>query len=95
MQSGEARLFRSSRDSEGLRSLALIRPSAGSHALIERVGCEVRPAGPTDRAGLRIDPDLGKTFGGHGTLEDRAAHTVQNVDLAGHSIGEGKSQTPC
>lgn len=77
---------------EALRGLALTGPCTGPHALVERVRCKVCAPRPANRPCLGIDSDLGKPLGCHRALENRAAHTVQHVDLAGHAVCEREPQ---
>jgi hypothetical protein len=68
------------------------RPQTGP--LIKGVGGEVGAAGPYDGPGLRIGFDLGKSFGGAGVFENRAAHAVQDLNLSAQTVGKVSRRTP-
>jgi hypothetical protein len=69
-----------------------IGPSACAKTLVERVGREIRAAWPDYGASLRVDSDLFEARWGPCLVEHGPAHSREDIDFAGKTIGERKAQ---
>lgn len=68
----------------------MVRPSASTDALIERVRRQVGAAGPHHGAGFAINADLCEPLWAAGTLEHWSPHPVEYINLAAQAVGEGQ-----
>jgi hypothetical protein len=59
---------------------------------LQGVRCQVRAAGPDDRARLGVSRDLGKALRGARLVEHRSAHPVEDLHLTAQAIGEAETE---
>jgi len=74
------------------QAVALARPEACPHALVERVRSQVSATGPDDRSALAVNGDREEPSGGPSLLEDWSMHTTKDVYVTGQAVREGQLQ---